>query len=199
MRSFAILLTLVTGAIAAVIPTNTTDGVYVVTEDEFGNEIHKRISNPIHSVSEARSLLAESEKQLYGRDDWLANENTPEYSKYCGCGFTLPTGDTDAAVADIKIQMGSGKWFKNKAVYAIRGITVAFVCNRSDDRQAWASSGHITKLLARVSKACGSYVPGTCHQNQGNDGTTTANIGYMRWYSGLDFCDKAQGSDQHGC
>ncbi|PWI65878.1 hypothetical protein PCL_05606 [Purpureocillium lilacinum] len=196
MRALAILA-LATSAIAADIPRNATEGVYVVALDEFGNEIHKRISEPLHSAPEARSLL-DGDDELYGRDDWLANENTPTYSTYCGCGFKLNTKDTDAAVADLRKQAGFGTWYPHTAMYSVRGSTVAFMCKRGDGK-GWGSSSHIGKLLKQATSACGSYVPGTAHQNQGNDGTTTSNIGIMRWYAGLDFCGKAEGAGDHSC
>ncbi|KAJ6443605.1 Indoleamine 2,3-dioxygenase [Purpureocillium lavendulum] len=198
MRAIAVLVALAAGAIAAVIPRDATEGVYVVSRDESGNEIHTRIAEPITSASEVRSIL-DGNGELYGRDDWLANENTHEYKTWCGCGFTMSKGDTDAAVAALKAQAGSGFTYPHLSIYSIRGNVVAFACKSDGVSKGWTSSSNIGNLVKKVTDNCGKYVPGSAHQEQSNDGSSTSDIGYMRWYSGLDFCGKARGAGTGSC
>ncbi|KAH8686632.1 hypothetical protein GQ44DRAFT_833252 [Phaeosphaeriaceae sp. PMI808] len=57
------------------------------------------------------------------------------------CGFDLSPSNTDAAVADLKVQLGdNGHWIDPGLLYySIRGGVVAFVCNEDGNAplKAW--------------------------------------------------------------
>ncbi|OAQ58719.1 hypothetical protein VFPPC_10945 [Pochonia chlamydosporia 170] len=105
---------------------NTTDGTYVVLIDESGNETHKRISDPLVSIEDAPPVYDSliEEEELHRRPI--------VWHIWCGCGFTLDHGHCDAAVADLKSQIGEKTqyWWSAAAWYSIRGSVVAFACAR---------------------------------------------------------------------
>ncbi|KAF2621065.1 hypothetical protein BU25DRAFT_355174, partial [Macroventuria anomochaeta] len=81
---------------------------------------------------------------------------------WCGCGFNMNAGDTDAAVADLKGQldrMASGGTIC-LAYYSIRGGTVAFACNRSD-RSKRIDGDNFAGYLRAITSSCGLYIAGT--------------------------------------
>jgi len=158
------------------------DGVYRVCLDGRGNEVHE-------------SLQARAAPES-------APEAAPDMKKrvelgeiFCGCGFNLVPSDCDAAVADLENQLGNGVTIDFDSYYSIRGAVVAFVCSRSSDFPI--SGSDYSQYVSDVTSECGRYIAGTYFAV--GDGADQADIGYMQYYSGLDFCAHAEGSSSHSC
>jgi hypothetical protein len=114
---------------------------------------------------------------------------------FCRCGCNLVPSDYDAAVTDLEKQLGNGVSITSGSYYSIRGAVVAFVCSRS--RDFLISRFDYSQYVSDVTSVCGRYIAGTylavC------DGADQADVGYMQYYSGLDFCAHAEGSSSHSC
>lgn len=165
-----------------------TDGVYRAYVDERGNEVHESVNRAFPDATPAApiSVVQRDEDSLAARDFGQI---------YCGCGFDLVPGDCDAAVADIKNQLGGGATFSYRAYYSIRGAVVAFACARTYDYTI--TGDNYASFVSDVTSVCGRYVAGTfADYGQGYLG---ADVGYMQYYSGLDFCAHAEGSSEHSC
>ncbi|KAF1945502.1 hypothetical protein EJ02DRAFT_475785 [Clathrospora elynae] len=117
-------LTLLSTASAFVLPTNQAKGLYQVRRSSSGHEIHASLSTPPFRRTTTSS--SSSTNHLTKRD-WGHT--------YCGCGFDLSHSDTDAAVADLKVQLGDdGHWIDpGLSYYSIREDVVAFVCNENSN------------------------------------------------------------------
>lgn len=178
---------------AFTVQEDAADGFYIAYYDANGNEIHVKdpdtdpewiegldVSNPFPSVQQDQpiSLLE---------------------SIWCGCGISMDHGNCDAAVADLKNQLGGYAVIPGgMSWYSIRGGVVAFVCNRSPaGSQGVAYADRLTNSLSAITQACGWYIAGTqeIYERQGSD----LDYGYMNWRDGLDFCHDAEGSPSHSC
>lgn len=156
--------------------------MYRVYLDERGNEVHESVQARAAPES-ALEVPSGLEKRIEGGET------------FCGCGFDLVPSDCDAAVADIENQLGNGVYINVPSYYSIRGAVVAFVCVSS--RNFEISGSDYSSYVSAVTDACGRYVAGTYLAI--GDGADHADIGYMQYYSGLDFCANAEGSSWHSC
>jgi len=176
-------LALLSTASAFVLPANQADGLYQVRRSASGAEIHESVQwAPLHR----RTTTSSGEKhQLAKRDDM---------GTYCGCDNDLSHDDTDAAVADLKAQLGDGSYIDpSLATYSVRGSVVAFVCNNDGNAPLKAWADIVTQAALQVTNACGWYVAGTAGAN------FEFSIGYMQNSNGLDFCANALSSPVGSC
>lgn len=124
---------------------------------------------------------------------------TPRYvwpgEIFCGCGYNLDPPSCDAAVADLRSQLGSYSTIY-QAYYSIRGPVVAFVCNLNPGFFVTDSDDY-GGYIAVVTQQCGRYVAGTYFAF--DEGEYGADVGYMQYFAGLDFCGAAEGSSQNSC
>ena len=92
--NIAAFLALVASTQAWVIPKGTTDGIYAVAVGDDGVEVHTKIAEASSelpfNVSDANPLDRRGDGRIW-----------------CGCGFNLNPGNCDAAVADLKSQLGT--------------------------------------------------------------------------------------------
>lgn len=209
---------LVSVAIAATLAPDLPDGVFQSYTDEQGVEHHVQIhggsdgshftplswtynpASPNATFSSVQHPLFHNadnginlEKRSCSIDDGAA-QNT-----YCGCGFTVDHGDCDAAVANLKAQVGNGVYVQPQlSYYAIRGSVVAFICNYSDS-QSPVTVGLITTAAGHITNRCGEYIAGTYASLIAPHDLAGYNIGYMRYSSGLNFCEDATGSTSNCC
>ncbi|KAJ6441032.1 DNA mismatch repair protein MSH2 [Purpureocillium lavendulum] len=182
---------------AFIIPSNTHDGVYLVTRDAAGNDVHTEISGPSPYMYPRNSTLPGDEhRSLSPRAGRM-----PGRTRWCGCNFALNKGDRDDAVNKLKSQRGI-RQFSSQSVYSISGSVVAFVCKINASHN-WASLEDgpeaVDMVMDEIEKFCGRNVPGTVPV-YGPDGEIVATIiGVMQWYSGQNFCKAAKGSPRQNC
>ncbi|KAJ6442504.1 cupin 2 domain-containing protein [Purpureocillium lavendulum] len=179
MRAISLLLSFAILGSAAIVPRDATDGVYVVTMDAAGNEIHSRVSDPITAREEGLSLDTETDARE--ARSLLRREKSVD----CNCYHDLDPKDTNAAVKDLKYQVGSFKFFSYKSVYSIRGSVIAFACNMHSE--SYTSAQLIPQMLEAVTQACGRYVVGAATTDE-TPGKHEAWVGYMENIDGVDFC-----------
>ena len=174
-------LALLSGASALVLPAVQPDGLYQVHRSASGEEIHTRIelAPTTTSPSTSPNHLA---KRAFGQT-------------HCGCGIKVNAKDTDAAVADLKSQLGKNGHRINPAMsyYSVRGGVVAFVCNLDGNAVLKAWVDIITQAAEQITGACGKYVAGSTGAQY------NFAIGYMNNAKGLDFCGKALGAPAESC
>jgi hypothetical protein len=174
---------------------NTPDGVYMVFQDELGNEVHKEWSEDylVKDVPAGITVInaTSPEGPIMARGPWRDNI-------WCGCGFTMDHGNCDAAVEELKKSMGvSGAYVTVPSWFSKKNNVVAFVCNyKSDQNYFYINSQYFHDSLATVTDSCGWYVAGS----EGYQARTDiASIGYMQFKEGVDFCANALGSPNHNC
>lgn len=182
-----VALALLSSASAFVLPAGQTDGIYKVHRTRSGEEIHNLVRRADPSKADVSSVVA---GPLAKRDTWG--------QVYCGCGYGLDPGDTDAAVADLKGQLAGGPngasvIAPGMSWYSIRGNTVAFVCNGDHNAKLKAWPDIVGQGLADVTAACGLYVSGSTGANY------DFSIGYMQNNGGVDFCGNALTSPAGSC
>ncbi|KAH8689348.1 hypothetical protein BGW36DRAFT_433354 [Talaromyces proteolyticus] len=181
---------LVTSALK--LPGGLEDGVYRMYLDEHGNEIHESISTPaLKEIAKASSAAQDISDNVETRS------NEVEYvESFCGCGFDLVHSDCDAAVASLEAQLGTGVLITELSYYAIKGAVVAFVCNRGYGFEI--NSDDYARGIGGVTSVCGRYVAGSLEGYSFDDGGY-ADVGYMQYYAGLNFCEHAEGSGSSSC
>ncbi|KAF3922131.1 hypothetical protein AA313_de0206012 [Arthrobotrys entomopaga] len=181
----AVLALAVASTKAIAIPNNLSEGVYQTYTDENGKVITEKLDTRLTTVGGTSSPSSPLKR-------------SPDYY-FCGCGFNMNPGNTDAAVADIKNQLnniGFNGTPPGRSVYSIRGDgnqrVVAFLCNR--DSANWAVLGNqFGGYLAEITGRCGRYIAGTYSNNN------KYVAGYMRYGDGLDFCGASTTSPAHSC
>ncbi|RGP76805.1 hypothetical protein FLONG3_5073 [Fusarium longipes] len=181
------------------LPEGLTDGFYVAYFDDAGNEVHEMVNVPISSGAMSGLPLSTS---TIGNDEGKLHARAAEL--YCGCGFKMNTRDCDAAVEDLKVQSDRCYADKKKcnhlidrkmSWYSIRGSVVAFACNWFWEPVAMGRRDYLTDVMARITKNCGLYVPGTYTSSEGG----VPYYGYMNYRAGLDFCMDSDSSNRPRC
>ncbi|KAF2129192.1 hypothetical protein P153DRAFT_404235 [Dothidotthia symphoricarpi CBS 119687] len=184
MRASTLLLLLpATLAASYVIPNDTKDGVYATYTDDSGNEVHELIGKGVEVQS--------AESTIEARDNRT-------WQTWCGCGIGLDHGNTDAAVQDLKNQIGPNQINQNNVnYYSIRGNVVAFSCIQ----EAWfttSEASYLTNAFAEITSRCGWYIAGTAQLSP--DGAADPSVvGYMQYSNGLNFCGNAASSNRASC
>ncbi|KAJ9149860.1 hypothetical protein NKR23_g4186 [Pleurostoma richardsiae] len=183
------------------LPANLPDGIYVAYYNSAGDEVHQPATLEIMNNPETyldigappAAATAAAVRSLRRADPW----------RYvCGCGFNMNHGDCDYAVEELKKQCDradGGVAFvpPGLAWYSIHGGVVAFICNPHGGGtvQGIGRSG-LTASYQHITDQCGWYVAGTYWYGVDPVGL---DVGYMIYYSGLDFCAHAEGSSRTSC
>jgi hypothetical protein len=166
---------------AYVLPSNQADGFYRVVRSADGQEVHEALD-----TAPTRRYTSPSAQHLSKRDFGQT---------HCGCGIKLNTGDTDAAVADLKNQLSDkGHWISpSLSYYSIHGSVIAFVCNEDANSVLKAWTDIVTQAAGQITRACGQYVAGSTGANY------DFSIGYMQNGNGVDFCGNALSAPAKSC
>ena len=137
---------------AFTLPGGLADGFYHAYVNERGEEIHepatKEMVRSLSAGLQSRNpVMALPPSRIFGRQDGLGG------TVWCGCGFNMNSGDCDAAVADLKSQVGDSTLIPNsQSYYSVRGSVVAFACNRVD--QPWrVSTSGLTQAYGEITSA----------------------------------------------
>lgn len=137
------------------IPEGQPEGVYSHTIVN-GTNIHMKIAEPYFGPIAKRAPRILSMQQQPAK-------------VYCGRALNLNPEDTDAANADLDRQCGNGGWIGGGYnFYAIRGGTVAFVCNFGyfyDHHQCYEEKR--AKSSKVITEFCGSYNSGWINYEYG--------------------------------
>lgn len=174
-------LALLSTTSAFVIPANQVDGMYSVRRSADGNDVHVAVK----PMAARRSATSSAPHQFGKRDVG---------DVHCGCGITLNSGDTDAAVEDLKTQLDNFEFIDpSMSYYSIRGGTVAFVCNDDGNARLRAWRNEVTEAFSEITAACGLYVAGS------TGGYESYSIGYMVNSDGLDFCGNSLSAPGDHC
>jgi hypothetical protein len=221
MKSSTLLLlsaNIVAFATAATIAPNLPDGFYHAWTDENGIEFHTQISSATndnvpmlswtHDPSNTTLPMPANPFSRPQDDPWEIEKRCSmapidDGEVWCGCTHTLNPSNCDAAVQDLKNQVGSqpGGSIHPKlgnAWYSIRGSVVAFQCPYS----GWTSTLNvpdISNYLAIITATCGRYISGTVIGIDPNREVSNSGVGYMQAYPGLDFCSAQFNSGSHCC
>lgn len=135
---------------AFTVPPNTPDGVYVVSIDDNGKEVHSKLADPSSSITPQGQPLSVRARPMIKRAITT-----------CGDNQELNHGDTDAANADLDNQCGgAGGVFVpgGHDWYSKRGGTVAFFCNFGGDNRCDSNSRQ--RSSATITSVCGLYKAG---------------------------------------
>ncbi|KAK3082330.1 hypothetical protein LTS18_004242 [Coniosporium uncinatum] len=179
-------LALLSTVSAFVLPANQADGFYQVRRSASGSEIHESVKTAPSDRRTTTSSSSSAETHQLAKRGWGHT--------YCGCGIELSHDDTDAAVADLKAQLGDRSYINpGEAYYSVRGGVVAFVCNDDGNAPLKAWTDVVTQAAQQVTDSCGLYIAGSTGAN------FEFSIGYMQNSDGLDFCGSALSSGAGSC
>ncbi|KAF1825220.1 uncharacterized protein K489DRAFT_429513 [Dissoconium aciculare CBS 342.82] len=163
----------------------TADGVYKVVTRDDGTEVHTKVAD-IDIESTVALTSAADEHDILKR--------SVRGQIWCGCGYTMNPGNCDAAVQDLKNQMG--KYIgPHLSFYSIRSNVVAFACNQGS-QNVYADAGTYGTQLQKITSACGRYIAGSLDLVGGSNPFI---VGYMRYSNGLDFCRDSTISGNNRC
>jgi hypothetical protein len=81
------------------IPADTKEGVYAVSKRDDGTELHTRVAEATDYEPNDSALVSDNPADILKRG--YRNQI------WCGCGFNMNPGNCDAAVQDLKNQMGA--------------------------------------------------------------------------------------------
>jgi len=211
MKSISLLITTALFALATgtIIAPDLPDGVYHSHIDEHGVEHHIRLSGgdsksftPLSWTHDpGNATLSTIHNRWASADDSLEKRNcaadpSTANSIWCGCAYELDHPGCDAAVADLKNQVGpKGTLIKQgQAYYSIRGITIAYACSYKQygAPQSLVTPTQISTGLAHITNRCGLYITGT-YASKYDSVLAGFDVGYMRNFAGLSqhICDDA--------
>jgi hypothetical protein len=175
--------------------TIDADGIYVSYENQAG-VVHEKISGPLTNITNSPTSETSPTSRKHKRG--ISN------ASFCGCGFTVDPGYTDAANEDLKAQLNrqpNGKLYLQKkyCYYSVRGSVVAFVCNQYEvngkDWGQWFTARYVDEDNAVITGDCGRYIAGTYAWGY----YPSFISGYMRWTPGMDIIKAALSSTALSC
>ncbi|KAK3693331.1 hypothetical protein B0T22DRAFT_373944 [Podospora appendiculata] len=192
----AAALALATSIVAFKLPEGLPDGSYIAFIDENGQEAHQPFSVELQKhLSTFPSAKGPSKPSPEAHNTTLEARQDNFWETWCGCGISLPHGNTDRAVQGIKDQCknaansaGAGACAMNSdnAWYTIYGDVVAFMCYGGE-----ATVKEISLAFEKVTHACGWYIAGSSQHEKGFWEELV--YGYMYYSPGLDFCKNSVG------
>lgn len=164
------------------------DGFYLAHLDENGQSIHTLIAAPNNTDFIDGVAPSMPKPRIAKRSSGYC---------WCGCGYYVNKAGTDAANADLANQIGNGVTVREQnCYYSIRGGIVAFVCNPyPTNAGATFFKSNVGGCDAVITADCGLYVAGTYAWGY----ETSYLVGYMNWYSGLDFLTASIAGTAKGC
>ncbi|OBT94078.1 hypothetical protein VE01_07083 [Pseudogymnoascus verrucosus] len=168
---------------AFTLPGDLANGLYEVSYNEVGEEVHRLVKTDFESTY---VTLDHTKRGAVGnsRQTW------------CGCAFPMNAGDTNIAnqrIADYASsspQLGAGA-----ARYAIQNSAVSFICNFSAVSSITVPSNLVSNNAVDISYNCGNFIAGTSRMRPYEH----TDYGYMNYSSGLNFCGAAEFSKQGTC
>ncbi|RDW87368.1 hypothetical protein BP5796_03062 [Coleophoma crateriformis] len=186
------------------LPANLQDGVYMASYDASGTEIHVALNTttPASSLKMIRDSTRSNDIQErdYGFGVGIL-------TSWCGCDYPLDPGNCDKAVQRLKNQCnnngGSCKIPYASAWYSISNNAVTFACN---DNSASTSAitcvidaSYLTSAYSFITAKCGQYIAGTMLYEDWGIENDAPYVGYMQYYSGLNFCNDAESANESKC
>ncbi|KAK5995405.1 hypothetical protein PT974_03809 [Cladobotryum mycophilum] len=189
----------------------------IVFIDDHGQEVHEPYNPALGRQSNATALALYGNAKMRSLSDRstigkrLLDSSDYGFDKgilysWCGCGYTLNHGDTDAVVRDLKNQVGNGvdiSWLI--AYYSIRGRVVAFACNDVFGQHDYSVSAgvdaeYLVLSYGATNRLCGWYMAGTSFVGfWAPIDDNRPSVGYMRYSPDLDFCGNALTSPAERC
>jgi hypothetical protein len=216
MRSSTLspFIALIALATAATLAPNLPNGFYQAYTDENGIEYHNQITSTTAKDTESlswtyipRGPLANTSLSS-ASDPFSQTHNlekrcsgVPNGPTWCGCHNPVKHANCDAAVANLKAQVGSAGIHPvvGNNYYWIQGSVVAFICAKKDtDWPIAVTSQVVSDAASYITKACGWYVAGTFMPAEAGV-YSWFGVGYMQYSSGLDFCANQFGSGSSCC
>lgn len=138
---------------AFTLPAGAVDGFYRAYINETGHEVHELLARDLSPRGPSPAVTAGSAPRLLE-----SRPPTDFWVTWCGCGIGLNHADCDAAVQNLKNQLGDRSRIEaHLAFYAIRGSVVAFACNNSGSTAVIGSEG-VRLAAEHVTNACGWYI-----------------------------------------
>lgn len=173
-------------------PGGLADGIYTVAVDDNGNEIHTRVSDGVEVYTRVADAINLSLPPKTSRVDKRLTRDI-----WCGCAFPVDHTNCDLATGDLKNQVSpDGKWVTQN-YYSIRGSVVAYVCNPFHRYMGYyTDADFLGGIFNEITGACGAYISGNA---QNIVGWAYADVGYMQYGDGLDFCGSAETSKEGSC
>ncbi|CAG8951858.1 hypothetical protein HYFRA_00005662 [Hymenoscyphus fraxineus] len=174
---FLKFVTLFTSAAAATgftVPEDQEDGVYAVVYDNNGEAVFNLLRGPA-TEKELAEIKSRSPAQSLNERD-IDQYNCP--------GYSLDSGNTDAAVAALKGQCNPGAVGSGYDFYSISGSTVAYFCNFGSSATNCLAN-ELGDQYARITDHCGRYNAGWWTRQ---DPGRWISIGYEG--SGSRFCGR---------
>jgi hypothetical protein len=151
MYSFKILYLSIAPAFAFTIPERQPDGVYQVSSDVDGHDIHTFLRGPATS----QELACFSQRNFEDADLDQKSHLSVRQSDHIDCGgYSLEPAGTDSAVAAHKAQCNTGAVGVGLDFYSIAGTTVAYFCNFGSAAQDFQVD-EITDSYSRITGTCG--------------------------------------------
>ncbi|KAJ6447065.1 Ras family protein [Purpureocillium lavendulum] len=184
---------------AYTVPIKPKDGIYIVTRDTAGNDVHTEISGPKQCVDASPShhynYSAPYPRAVLRREDGDKRVRTT----WCGCKHHLDKKDFHAAGKNLYQQVKQHPQLKTPSLYSISGSVVAFICKKDPKKGPPSIQlADIGYMATMVQNACGPFVAGTFLKTYGIEDPPIL-VGYMQANKGLDFCKEAMGSDEETC
>ncbi|KAJ6442108.1 mitochondrial 54S ribosomal protein YmL39 [Purpureocillium lavendulum] len=123
------------------IPRGLADGVYSVSLDARGQEVHARLPQPFVPTPRSPSPLASRQRDVVRRDSQNGT-TVVNVITACDCNAHFDLVNGTQAVADMERQLGNGTWFETEAIYA-------------NVKRAWASASSFRANVEILAGACG--------------------------------------------
>lgn len=168
------------------------NGLYKLYYNEIGEEVYDLITDDITNLTS--SLPSRSKRKNAEKLQDESNARS-DHCVFCGCGFNMDRGDTDAANAGLAGWAASSPRLDgHMGEFMVSNSAIAFVCNYGG--QAVTIPSNIVGDEARaVTYACGLYVAGTARIY----GYERLDFGYMNHAPGHDICGDVELSDAQDC
>ncbi|KAH8698705.1 hypothetical protein BGW36DRAFT_426397 [Talaromyces proteolyticus] len=152
---FSNIILFAAAATAWTVPEGTTNGVYSVSVNHLGEEVHEKIAELKHP-DDIKTPVRSAKFRRQG----LSGAN------HISCfNDNLDPQDTDAANKNIDDQCGaggdlaSGKTQNGRDFYGVSGDVVAYVCNLSASPGTCYSSERVDSS-SKITDQCGKYQSG---------------------------------------
>ena len=199
-----LLLTLATIGSSFTFPKGLTNGIYIASYNDAGEEIHQLIgTNPFENATESElPVLNTRASELQRR-----RLTKRDFRTWCGCGIHMNTGDTNVANAGLGSAIASHTIINpGQLIYVAQNTVIAFLwfdvdspdwnsrmpsINLPSYRSLWVS--YFDQI---ITESCGLFIPGTARLL----GDTPLDLGYMNYDGGLvDVTLHAEKSTQSAC
>ncbi|UNI22577.1 hypothetical protein JDV02_008453 [Purpureocillium takamizusanense] len=169
------------------VPRDLADGIYAMSLDARGKEVHARVVGtppPPGVITSALSRFANPSVNGKkggggggGGDHQRRSAQNMTISAYCACDNHIDRINATQAVDDLAKQLGNGVWLEKQAMYAKNGDVVSFVYKGVN--RTWASGATMRAMISIIGKACGDDVVGAARYDTFAEGQAGAVTGLM--------------------